>query len=1353
MKARKGKGRRSLALFLAFAMIFTTFLGDMSVVKAEEITETEPGYSEGVPEPREQPEVEVPVESQPEAEPEESVVPEVSEVPVEPEESVVPETPVVSEEVETAPADTVPAEAPEQVNTYAVKFSENDLTAGTVWIEGQQVDTQSFTKDVQEGSDFIFRVVPNEGWEVESVRVNETDIERTGNPDEYIIRSVAAEAEVVVRYMETSKEEADEESDADKKEEEVPEEVQEFLDAVAALPSADEVTKENAEDIGGQVNALLNMWEALDEEFTEREDVAEALERLYEVYEAVCVVEDVEEAEPYLSQIPGFTPADRFYSKGEEVAQLYIGTYPNNPVYKYKNPSTSIEIKVGETGYDQRLYTKSAICYCGNVLVEVTPDWIAVDSKRKLSNSDPTIVKDLTWNLAGYTSEDPEDNGYKGYPALQMNVEGAKPGNTTIIFQSYQNYYYAYYWQQCKRCGQQYKEISFKGKWIEGTDTVNVTVFADYVLNYDTQGGSSIAPEKKTEASTQVEFSPLPTPFKTGYTFEGWYYDEEGTIPVGEKAILNWEEGLGSTNNPVSATIYAKWKENDDSTSEKTYTVIYTDGVKGEIVFADQVYEGLSEGDSTPEFTGTPKREGYAFEGWAPTINPVVSKNDANDNGEIIYTATWSKKKITDFEKSLVKSTDKVPADINDSGITYPGTDGSVEIPDDGSITLLYKITVTGDPGKEYSVTDKGAVWVGGAAMSGVIPESGSAVIYVTKSFTKDDINSTGEVVNTATVSPGKDDENNTSSTETTPAATPEKTPLDIIKTAQAFDKNGEQIASPKAGDTVEYTIVVMNKGSYTAQNVIVKDNLDRTKLEEVSAVVDGKAAVKAGNVYQIGDLEPGKSVTLLITTKVKDNVPVGTLIENIASADCDNIKGEKPSDKADVTVGGSSLDISKTRTSSPVAAVGDTIIWKISITNNSIREKTVKVSDVLSNGKNAVVMYQGIPVPNDGEITVAAGQTVTLDASYVVQKGDVGTELYNTVTVTDPDEPDDPKKDTDEGTEIAGPERTVTIKYVSDKGEKLQEDAVITKNETGDPFKDGDVYDVSNRIPSTLDKDSYHYIWEETKGIPTGKIDGDVVIEVIYTVDDIGTNPQNPDEPDGIPDKYQATVIFRAVNGTVTGADENGLYKIVVTLLGEDGSPAKDGSALLPFVPMTSANEGYNPVGVWSPESPIANMTIIRGDREFVITYSPITPVTPEPEQPTPENPTPETPTPNPGTTPVVPVTPVPVPTAFTPTPAPVTPAPAAVVPVADEEVPLAVPEVTVDEADNTLTRVDDEAVPLAAGPHEHKCCILHFLILLLALIVELFYTKSMKKHQKKIFEARREITEYDIQHQSEAA
>ena len=155
---------------------------------------------------------------------------------------------------------------------------------------------------------------------------------------------------------------------------ETPAEVQAFLDAVAALPSADKVNAENAEAIGNQVNALLDMWEALDESLSGREDVSAALEKVYAVYEAVLAAEEIEEAVHFLESIPGYTPADRFYYNGKEVAQLYVGTYANNPVYSYTNPATAIVIKVGETGYDQRLYTKSATCYCGNVLVEETPD-------------------------------------------------------------------------------------------------------------------------------------------------------------------------------------------------------------------------------------------------------------------------------------------------------------------------------------------------------------------------------------------------------------------------------------------------------------------------------------------------------------------------------------------------------------------------------------------------------------------------------------------------------------------------------------------------------------------------------------------------------------------------------------------------------------------------------------------------------------------------------------------------------------------------------------------------------------------------------------------------------------------
>lgn len=82
--------------------------------------------------------------------------------------------------------------------------------------------------------------------------------------------------------------------------------------------------------------------------------------------------------------------------------------------------------------------------------------------------------------------------------------------------------------------------------------------------------------------------------------------------------------------------------------TEPTYTVTYTDGVSGETVFADQSTEGLKAGETTPAFaledgTVNPIRVGYEFMGWNPTVNPVVSADDADANGNIIYTATWKK--------------------------------------------------------------------------------------------------------------------------------------------------------------------------------------------------------------------------------------------------------------------------------------------------------------------------------------------------------------------------------------------------------------------------------------------------------------------------------------------------------------------------------------------------------------------------------------------------------------------------------------------------------------------------------------------------------------------------------------
>lgn len=69
------------------------------------------------------------------------------------------------------------------------------------------------------------------------------------------------------------------------------------------------------------------------------------------------------------------------------------------------------------------------------------------------------------------------------------------------------------------------------------------------------------------------------------------------------------------------------------------------------------------------------------------------------------------------------------------------------------------------------------------------------------------------------------------------------------------------------------------------------------------------------------------------------------------------------------------------------------------------------------------------------------------------------------------------------------------------------------------------------------------------------------------------------------------------------------------------------------------------------------------------------------------------------------------------------------------DERTPLDGPQVTVDDPET----IDDEATPLAAGAH--NSCILHFLILCAALLIELLYVSSMKQRQQKVFEIRREL------------
>lgn len=96
---------------------------------------------------------------------------------------------------------------------------------------------------------------------------------------------------------------------------------------------------------------------------------------------------------------------------------------------------------------------------------------------------------------------------------------------------------------------------------------------------------------------------------------------------------------------------------------ETKYTVRYTDGVDDEVIFADQVYGYLLSGVDTPAFKGTPKREGYVFKGWEPSVAEKVT-------GDVTYVAVWEKAKDNNGD---TKPRDTKPGDTK-PGNTKPNT-------------------------------------------------------------------------------------------------------------------------------------------------------------------------------------------------------------------------------------------------------------------------------------------------------------------------------------------------------------------------------------------------------------------------------------------------------------------------------------------------------------------------------------------------------------------------------------------------------------------------------------------------------------------------------------------------------
>ncbi len=203
---------------------------------------------------------------------------------------------------------------------------------------------------------------------------------------------------------------------------------------------------------------------------------------------------------------------------------------------------------------------------------------------------------------------------------------------------------------------------------VEGTDKVitaeDHTLYAHWTVNtyqvsFDANGGSAAA---EMSVTFDAAYGTLPTPTRTGYTFDGWFTAKDGGDKVEETTTVTTD---------ANHTLYAHWTANN-------YKVTFdTDGgsAAAELtVTYDDTYGAL------PKTT----RAGYTFDGWFT----------AKDGGEQVKDTTTV---TTAEDHTLYAHWTVLPADrpvvsvCEDLTLTYGYQDGS--------------ISVTGAAAQEYVLT------------------------------------------------------------------------------------------------------------------------------------------------------------------------------------------------------------------------------------------------------------------------------------------------------------------------------------------------------------------------------------------------------------------------------------------------------------------------------------------------------------------------------------------------------------------------------------------------------------------------------------------------------------------------
>ena len=160
--------------------------------------------------------------------------------------------------------------------------------------------------------------------------------------------------------------------------------------------------------------------------------------------------------------------------------------------------------------------------------------------------------------------------------------------------------------------------------------------------------------------------------------------------------------------------------------------------------------------------------------------------------------------------------------------------------------------------------------------------------------------------------------------------------------------------------DSVEWTITVINKGPSTARNVVVNDTLPEGLVIIKATPTGGIRFINETRIWEIGDLEVGKPVSLVLVTKILVN---GTF-NNIVVANSTTPDSNESNNKANnTTVAKSFCDLEVTKTVNATNVnIGDYVEWIINVVNKGpSTAEDVVVKDTLPNGLKVITLPEDV--------------------------------------------------------------------------------------------------------------------------------------------------------------------------------------------------------------------------------------------------------------------------------------------------------------------------------------------------------------------------------------------------------